>query len=83
MAHFANMFELLRMLKAYAGWDTLTFGQQLYQGQPTAIQPSRCRILEGTRVVYIREQLMNNAHFCLDSVSLLMPEPFVIWRLAY
>ncbi len=28
MAHFANMFEVLRMRKAYAGWDNLTFGQQ-------------------------------------------------------
>lgn len=28
MVHFANMFEVLRILKACAGWDNLTFGQQ-------------------------------------------------------
>ncbi len=76
MAHFANMSELLRMRKAYAGWDTLTFGQQSYQGQPMAISPAGADT-EGTRVV-LYSQTHEQFAFCLDSVCLLMPGPFVI-----
>ncbi len=51
------------MRKAYAGWDTLTIGQQLFQGQPMAISPAGAVYWRGLGQFYTREQLMNNSHF--------------------
>ena len=66
MAQFANICELLRMRKAYAGWDTLTFGRQSYHGHSPWQSAKPVPYTGGDSGEFsTREQLMNNSHFAL------------------
>ncbi len=73
------------MRKAYAGWDTLMIGQQLYRGQPIAIsnQPGRCRILNtggdsgSFSFILLSSPAYEKFSVCLDSAYLLVQVVFV------